>query len=302
MKLASETRKVPYVSVIITTYNRADVLNNAIESVLSQMYKNIEIIVVDDGSNDNTKSLLESYGDRIIPIFKSNTGKSHSRNTGLSAAKGSLIATLDSDDVWYPDYLEKAIDFLTNEKLDAVFSTCQLHKFKYQHFVNNTYHVFQYKEIREIVLNYCPAPTSGVVMQRTFIGDGWNNLTLEYEDWHLQIACVLKNKNCRVGYISEILWEKREDEVVRNKLKTTPQNQRRQWDTGILLNHLRDDLTKEENSIIQQYQVKDTIRLLIVLIKNRENLTKIWKEICFIFSKPTILVRIVSNALSNKIK
>jgi glycosyltransferase involved in cell wall biosynthesis len=298
----NELLQQPLVSVIIPTYNRADVVINAIDSALEQTYKNIEIIVIDDGSTDNTQEKLAYYKDKITYIKKSNTGKSHTRNTGLENSKGSIIATLDSDDVWHIDYLEKTVSFLLANDLDIVFATCVAHGFIYQKHVKNQYHLFDYEEVRGLVLNNCPAPTSGVVMQRIIIGNGWHNASMEYEDWHLQIACIIKNKNCRVGFVSEILWEKREDEEVKNKLKTTRQNQRRTQDTSILLNRLKEDLTKKEYNIVQKNYLKDTIRLLLVLIKNGEDKREIWQNACIVLSKPSLLISMLFNVLKNKIE
>ena len=292
----------PLVSVIITTYNRANVLKNAIDSVLNQTYSNVEIIVIDDGSEDDTNFLMKAYGDKIVSIFKSNTGKSHSRNIGLLASNGSIIATLDSDDIWCPSYLAKTINHLLNNNLDIVFSACLAHSFKYCKYNKGQYYVFDYKEIRESVLRQCPAPTSGVIMQRTIIGDGWDVASMEYEDWHLQIECIIKNINCRVGFVSEILWEKREDDKVKNKLKTTQQNQRQTHDTNILLIRLQQNLTENEYSIVKQNYIKDTIRLLLVLIRNSESRKKIWQTAYMTLSEPTLLFRMIFNVLLNKIR
>jgi len=97
--------KAPLVSVVIPTYNRAKFVTKAIESVLAQTYKDYEIIVVDDGSTDNTKEVLEPYMDKIRYIYRENAGVSAARNTGIRAAFGQWIAFLDSDDVWQPEKL-----------------------------------------------------------------------------------------------------------------------------------------------------------------------------------------------------
>ena len=102
----------PLVTVIIPTYNRASFLKEAIDSVLSQTYRNFELIVVDDGSTDGTSELLLSYGHKIKVIKKANKGPSASRNRGIKAAKGDWIAFLDSDDVWKPYKLEKQVQFI----------------------------------------------------------------------------------------------------------------------------------------------------------------------------------------------
>ncbi len=96
----------PAVSVIIPTYNRARYVTEAIESVLAQTFTDYEILVIDDGSTDSTKALLQPYLSKIIYIHQENRGVSAARNKGLKAAKGEWIAFLDSDDIWLPKKLE----------------------------------------------------------------------------------------------------------------------------------------------------------------------------------------------------
>jgi glycosyltransferase involved in cell wall biosynthesis len=95
----------PYVSVIIPAYNQAGFLDSAVRSVLSQSYKNYEIIVVDDGSTDETALVAAKYHDCIRYIYQDNLGLAGARNTGISAARGELVSLLDSDDEWLPSYL-----------------------------------------------------------------------------------------------------------------------------------------------------------------------------------------------------
>lgn len=97
------------VSVIIPTYNRADMVPRAVESVLKQTRRPGEVIVVDDGSRDNTMEALERFGADIIYVKKPNGGVSSARNFGLQRAKGDWIAFLDSDDEWVPDKLERQL-------------------------------------------------------------------------------------------------------------------------------------------------------------------------------------------------
>lgn len=96
------------VSVITPTYNRGEILKETIQSVLNQTYHNFEYIIVDDGSTDNTKEIVQSFQDkRIKYISQQHVGTPASgRNTGIKNAKGEFIAFLDSDDIWFPQKLE----------------------------------------------------------------------------------------------------------------------------------------------------------------------------------------------------
>ncbi len=103
--------KKPKVSVIIPTYNRGWVLREAIDSVLAQDYTDYELIVVDDGSTDNTRKILDSYGRDIIVLQQPNQGVSAARNRGIAESRAQLVALLDSDDIWLPQKLTRQVAF-----------------------------------------------------------------------------------------------------------------------------------------------------------------------------------------------
>lgn len=112
--------KKPTVSIILPTYNRAHLVGRAIKSILDQTYQDFEIIVVDDGSRDNTEERINSFTDtRIIYVkHQQNKGGSAARNTGIKLAKGRYIAFQDSDDEWLPRKLElqiKAFEVASSE-------------------------------------------------------------------------------------------------------------------------------------------------------------------------------------------
>ena len=88
------------VSVVIPTYNRADFLREAIASALQQDYPNVELIVVDDGSRDDTAAVVGEFGPAVHYLWQENRGVSAARNRGAAASTGDLIAFLDSDDLW----------------------------------------------------------------------------------------------------------------------------------------------------------------------------------------------------------
>lgn len=103
----------PLVSIIIPTYNNATVVRDAIDSALAQSYQRKEIIIVDDGSTDDTRKALSSYTTRVNVIYQSNSGPGAARNRAVAASRGELLAFLDADDLWLPGKLEAQVEFLS---------------------------------------------------------------------------------------------------------------------------------------------------------------------------------------------
>lgn len=105
----------PKVSVIIPAYNRESYIRQTVDSVLGQTYQNIELIVVDDGSSDGTRQILEQYGNKLLLLEheqRANKGQSAAINLGLKKAVGHYVAILDSDDYWHPDKIKIQVEFL----------------------------------------------------------------------------------------------------------------------------------------------------------------------------------------------
>ena len=113
---------MPSVSVIIPSYNCAHYLPKAIESALAQNYADLEIIVVDDGSTDDTPNVVTPYLDRITYIRQANKGLPGARNTGIRAAKGEFIALLDSDDSWLPEKLIRQMPLFEDPAIGIVYT------------------------------------------------------------------------------------------------------------------------------------------------------------------------------------
>ena len=111
------------VSVVIPTYNSQVFIQATIESVLSQTVVADEIIVLDDGSSDDTVSVLNAYGDRITVLQQENMGVAHARNVLCSRAQGDLIAFLDHDDIWHPNYLEMQMRLFRDYPTAVAFFT-----------------------------------------------------------------------------------------------------------------------------------------------------------------------------------
>ena len=119
---------MPKVSVIIPTYNRSSLVKEAVESVLAQTFNDLEIIVVDDGSTDDTRSVIEVVGDpKIKYYYKENAGVSNARNFGIEHAKGQYIAFLDSDDCWPKDFLKLLVGKLEKDhKYEAAYTSVKI--------------------------------------------------------------------------------------------------------------------------------------------------------------------------------
>jgi glycosyltransferase involved in cell wall biosynthesis len=114
----------PLISVIVPTFNRSHVVGRAINSVLEQTYDRIELIVVDDGSTDDTASLLSGYGNAIKVLKQTNSGPTVARNRGVNLARGDLIAFLDSDDYWLPTKLAKQVALMDRVGETAICCLC----------------------------------------------------------------------------------------------------------------------------------------------------------------------------------
>ena len=117
----------PKVSVIIPTYNRASLLQEAIDSVLNQTYTNWEVIIVDDASEDNTEKVVKAISDSRVHYIRhsQNKGGADARNTGIDNSQGDYVAFLDSDDIWEPTKLETQLDqiFRANDPSKVVCYT-----------------------------------------------------------------------------------------------------------------------------------------------------------------------------------
>ena len=162
------------VSVIIPTYNRAELLREAIDSVLAQTYKNLEVIVVNDGSDDHTGEVLAEFGDRIKIIQFSRSGISAARNSGIDAASGNYVAFLDSDDLWLPEKIEKHLQYAISHPhmvltyTDALqFSKCGVDKDSFvEHFcsLNDPPNLF-----RSMITKFAIPLTSTVMIKTSFL-------------------------------------------------------------------------------------------------------------------------------------
>jgi glycosyltransferase involved in cell wall biosynthesis len=207
------------VSVLIPTYNRSYIIRDALESALAQTFRDFEIVVVDDGSSDKTEEIVASLGsDRIRYIrHETNRGCSAACNTAIGAAAGDLLAFLDSDDLWKPEYLDRQVRFLdAHPGIDIVFSDMELQE------KSGTYpslmglmkcfprmlqgkpgqeeYVFRGREMYVCLLEEVPIkPTATVTRRELFqIGGGFNETWPSGTDWDLFLRF---SKIADFGYI-----------------------------------------------------------------------------------------------------
>ena len=198
--LAAETNSLPLVSVVIPTYNRAKVILRALDTALSQTYGNLEIIVVDDGSTDDTQAVLAPYADRIRYLFQANQGASAARNHGINAARGKYIAFLDSDDAWLPNKLERQVALLESQP-DLSFVACLATTERRTHEGYDD-HASQF--VKFIVQPFTQNMTRYVVRRDCFQQHGLFDTSIHGpEDWELWLR-LLKN-GCHFGYVPEPL-------------------------------------------------------------------------------------------------
>ncbi len=115
--------KTPLVSVIIPTYNSGKFIAQTVQSVLEQTYRPHEVIIIDDGSTDDTKAVLSGFHDRIKYFYQENLGPSAARNKGIKMARGEYVSFLDADDLWTSNKIEVQLDFLERHReIGLVFS------------------------------------------------------------------------------------------------------------------------------------------------------------------------------------
>ncbi len=164
--MGRKTRYPLFVSVVIPVFNREKMVQDAVESVLSQRFNDFELIVVDDGSTDDTPQILDRYADRITVIRQENKGVSSARNAGIKAAQGTLVALLDSDDKWLPGKLSAQVDFFSRHKEAMICQTEEIWIRNGKRVNPKKYHKKYSGMIFEKCLPLCIVSPSAVMMKK----------------------------------------------------------------------------------------------------------------------------------------
>jgi glycosyltransferase involved in cell wall biosynthesis len=196
------------VSIIIPTFNRATFLREAIASVLAQTVKAFEIIVVDDGSTDDTRQLVAGYGGRIRYFFQPNAGAAAARNLGIHHAGGALITFLDSDDLWLPQKLSRQIAWMNSHRESMLCYTDEMWIRRGVRVNQKKIHAKTGGWIYPLCLPRCIISPSSVLMRRELFDavglfDEQLPICEDYDLW-LRVASQFE-----VGFIPELLIVKR---------------------------------------------------------------------------------------------
>lgn len=201
------------VSVIIPTYNRKDYLKEALDSVLWQSFKDFEIIVIDDGSNDGTSELIqEEFGSSIRYYWQDNQGESAARNRGLEIAQGEYIAFLDSDDRWLKEKLTKQVKYLSENRIPGmVFSQAWIIDKEGKRVESDPWGIELNNdgiELESLVFNNkISGPSSTLIRRSVFDKVGDFDTNIRYgEDWDLWLRIA---KYYDIAFIEEPLIEVR---------------------------------------------------------------------------------------------
>jgi len=182
--------KKPLVSIIIPTYNRCFFIEKALKSILEQTYQDFEIIIIDDGSTDNTKKVIAPYliDSRVKYLYQENQGVTKARISGIKMAKGEYIALLDSDDFWIDNRkLEKQIEFLEKNPEYVLTSGGIIRGDEKGREFMRTLNPEKDEDIREAMLFSCLiAPSAAVFRKNAYeIAGGFDESTDLSEDWDL---------------------------------------------------------------------------------------------------------------------
>lgn len=211
------------VSVIIPTRNRCQQVQQAIASVHGQTYPNVELVVVDDGSTDGT-SIALSQADDLVYIQQPALGQAAARSRGLGRSRGRYVCTLDSDDVWRPDFLERSIEAMQQLRADFVFSNwvaVDQHGRESESYLQTGYRWWEFPKARRLpawraidpdraralYVDSCPSPSSALMFRREMLPPCWMEELAIGDDWGLVLEMVV-SRPCHGFFLMEPMWRK----------------------------------------------------------------------------------------------
>ncbi len=203
------------VSVVIPLYNARDVIRQTVESVLAQTWKDVEIIVIDDGSTDGSGKVVQEFGNRVRLIQQENAGVAAARNRGIQASTGEAIALLDHDDLWHPTKLEKQVRLLEQRPEVGMVITDVAHidrEGRPMGIVGRGYNPSE-TFARLFVRSYLPTPSAALIRKSVFesvggFDEGFKSAGLDDHELWTRIAVC-----CEIANIAEPLTYHRNREV-----------------------------------------------------------------------------------------
>ena len=198
-------QEVPLVSVVMPAYNAEEYIQESIQSVLTQTYRNFELIIINDASNDSTKQIIDSFTDSRINCIdnKVNMGVAHSLNPGINRAKGKYIMRLDSDDIAYSNRMETQVNYLENHENVYVLG-CGMRAFGYGMDEYDMIPACSPEQLKIDSLFFCPISHPSVMFRKRLVEEGfeYNPAYERIEDYELWVRIMRKYV---VGAISDVL-------------------------------------------------------------------------------------------------
>ena len=258
----------PLVSVIMPVYNREDIVLNAVETVLNQSYKNFELIIVDDGSTDDTRNVLKSISDdRVKLIFsKSNGGSSAARNLGLKSATGEYILYLDSDNEWEYNYIDVVLGaFLELPDADAIYSGQLLYRN-----IDEPPFAIRFGSLNKSLLLNGNYVDLNCFAHKKYVYDvvgGFDESLNRLVDWDI----VLRVSNKFKMYSIPVLLSKYYFDVAKNRISDySSKNHEKMME--LFKNYARN--IHNNNSIIQEpnYMLNKKVKIIIYNVKSLETI------------------------------
>lgn len=276
------------ISVIIPAFNAGRFINRTIESILAQRYRDYEIIVVDDGSTDNTAEAVKSYGSKVHYIYQKNAGTAAARNTGIAASKGDCIALLDHDDEWLPDKLSLQMELLQR---NPDLKWCATNRYqsdgRRRAVVGNIEAIKKGLEGKDYFENYfeaatkgvCPVITSTMVIEKAVFEElGVFDASLVRCD-DLDMWWRIAFRYPAIGYLPEPLVVVHLDVEVAASTKTRLAAKQRPWTGELITRHLK--LASEQGRLeaFKPYARKRVCKKLIEIVyhghkKNARSIVK----------------------------
>lgn len=236
----------PAISVLLVTFNHRNYIQHSIESILNQTYTDFELIIVDDGSTDGTKKIIDQYNDkRIRKVFKTNEGPSSALNVGMKLAKSNWIALMSGDDISYPNRLSIELDYVENFKYNICFGLPDIIDDRGITKSDKSFPVFFEKvpEKKEMVFkrllekgNYLCAPT--VLFNKEIVKRDvpFLDTSLQLQDFELWLNIA---KNYDIPVIQKRLIQYR---VHDNNLSSSKNDSRTRFEMEMIYNHVLDDM------------------------------------------------------------